>query len=64
MTADEVKRLRRRFGLTQVAFAKLVGTHPVTVSKWETGAWAVGPQSSRLMALLAKTQRPKRRNRR
>lgn len=34
---DEVKRLRRRTGLTQEAFAKFAGVSFVTVNRWENG---------------------------
>ena len=35
--ADYVRRIRKRLGLSQAAFGKLVGRHPITVSKWERG---------------------------
>jgi molybdopterin-binding protein len=36
----DVARIRRRTGLTQVSLARLVGVHPITVSKWERGLLA------------------------
>jgi len=30
-------QLRQKFGLTQVKAARLLGVHPITISKWENG---------------------------
>jgi DNA-binding transcriptional regulator YiaG len=38
MTSVEIKNIRLQLGLNQVQFAQLMGVHPITVSKWETGA--------------------------
>lgn len=35
MTATEIRGVRRFRGLTQVQFARLLGVHPQTASKWE-----------------------------
>lgn len=53
MTPDEVRRARRVVGLTQSAFAALLGVHVVTVKKWETGAQGVRGPAERLIRLLA-----------
>jgi repressor LexA len=37
MTSEDLKHWRRRWGLTQVELAKLLGTYQVTVARWETG---------------------------
>ena len=37
MTADEMRRLRRKNKLTQQAFAELIGASIYTVRKWEGG---------------------------
>jgi putative transcriptional regulator len=37
MTSIEIRKIRLRLGLNQVQFAQLMGVHPITVSKWETG---------------------------
>ena len=37
MTAQEIKELRLRLGLTQEQFAHLVGTTWTTVNRWEHG---------------------------
>ncbi len=34
----KIRTIRRRLGLTQEGFAKLIGVHQITVSHWETGA--------------------------
>lgn len=42
---------RNRAGLTQVALASLVGVHPITVARWETGERA--PDIDTLKTLAA-----------
>lgn len=37
LTPESIRDLRRRLGLTQTAFAALIGCHWLTVSFWETG---------------------------
>jgi DNA-binding transcriptional regulator YiaG len=59
MTGSEVKRIRRRLGLTQPQFAKLLGCHPVTLARWEIGSRRVSGTTATLLRLLAKTT-PKR----
>ena len=58
MTGGDVRRIRDRLGLLQPAFAKLVGVHSVTVSRWENGAMIPEP-TARLIRLLAKSGGPK-----
>jgi len=38
MTAKELKLWRKKWGITQVELARMLGTHQVTVARWETGA--------------------------
>jgi transcriptional regulator with XRE-family HTH domain len=52
-----VKRLREQMGLTQEAFAKLVGVHPMTVSRWERGVVNVPAPTAKLIRILAKGTR-------
>jgi putative zinc finger/helix-turn-helix YgiT family protein len=52
MRANEVRRIRRKLGLKQTEFAKRLGVHAVTVSRWETGAWNPSVSMSRFMRLL------------
>lgn len=62
MTGDEVRRIRKRLGLTQAEFAQRVGVHFVTVSRWEHGRMGVRESAARLIRLLAMLERtPKRR---
>ena len=53
MTPDQVKRLRRKLGLTGSKFAALLGVHPVTLRRWEAGLRPVSPMAEKLMRLLA-----------
>ncbi len=45
----DVARIRRRAALTQTRLARLLGVHPITVSKWERG---VLQPSTRQRAIL------------
>jgi len=45
----DVRRLRRRLGLSQRELAQLVGSHAMTVSKWERGVLAPNAHQSRLL---------------
>ena len=54
----DVARARRRAGLTQARLARLLGVHPITVSKWERGVLA---PNARQTAILAALGRPARR---
>lgn len=62
MTGDEVRRLRRRLGLTQVQLAELVGVSGNSVARWERDELGVRESAARLMRLLVQ-QRPRRRRR-
>jgi DNA-binding transcriptional regulator YiaG len=55
MTGTEVKRLRRRLGLTQAGLAARVGVHKLTVARWEWGDVRVTEPMARLLKLLATT---------
>ncbi len=44
-----VKRIRRRSGLSQAAFARRLGVRQQTVSEWETGRYA--PRGASLTVL-------------
>ena len=44
-----VRRLRRRSGLSQAAFARRLGVRQQTVSEWETGRYA--PRGASLVVL-------------
>ena len=49
MTPEEVKALRKVQGLTQEKFAKKIGVHSLTVSRWERGE--MSPRGMALQAL-------------
>ena len=53
-TPDDIRDLRRAFGLTQVGFAAHLGVSPTIVSRWECGVYQPGSHSkARLNALVA-----------
>lgn len=52
LTGPEIRFLRRHVGLKAAEFADQLGTTPVTVSRWETGAVAIDPKTDRLIRLL------------
>lgn len=37
MTPTALKRIRKALGIDQVALAKRLGVHPITLSRWERG---------------------------
>jgi DNA-binding transcriptional regulator YiaG len=55
MTSADVKRLRRRLGLTQRALAARLGVHQLTVSRWECDRVRVTEPMARLLRLLVTT---------
>ncbi len=55
LAGPEVRFLRKFLGLTGEAFARLLDVDKTTLSKWETGEDPVGPQSDRLIRLIAVT---------
>jgi DNA-binding transcriptional regulator YiaG len=57
---QEVRRIRKKLGLTQSAFAALLGVHLVTVKKWETGKQGMHAPADRLIRLLAQQAATKR----
>ena len=57
MQAAEVRRLRKRLGLTQARFGRLLGVHRVTVARWETGAAEVQAPMAKLIRLVMKAKR-------
>ena len=45
MNPTEIRRLRHALRLNQAEFAQLLGAHPVTVSRWETGGSGYSPNA-------------------
>jgi predicted transcriptional regulator len=38
MTGSDLKMWRKRWSITQVGLAKVLGTYQVTIARWEIGA--------------------------
>ena len=58
--SQPLARLRQRLGLSQTAFAQLLGVHAMTVSKWERGLLKPGAHQQRILKALARApDRPK-----
>jgi molybdate transport system regulatory protein len=51
---SDVQKLRRQLGLSQTELAALVGTHAMTVSKWERGKLAPSAHHERLLGAFAR----------
>ena len=57
MMPHEFKGERAATGLTQAALAKLLGVHPVTVARWETGTRRIPEMAARLLKRIRDEQR-------
>jgi DNA-binding transcriptional regulator YiaG len=57
VTGAEVRQIRKALGMSQPEFAKLVGVHAISVSKWETGAMGIRRTTEKLIRLLAASKR-------
>lgn len=58
LTADEIRYLRKFLGWSGADFARMIGTKPETVSRWETGNAAMGVQADRLLRLMVAHLKP------
>jgi DNA-binding transcriptional regulator YiaG len=63
MSGEELRRHRRRLGLTQVQLAAELDVHPITLSRWERDVVQIPEAIARLMRLLKPSRSSKRRNR-
>ena len=54
----EIRFLRKVLGWSGADFAEHMGTTPETVSRWENGSAAMGPQADRLLRLMVLTRDP------
>ena len=52
MKGVELRRIRKRLGLTQREFAEEMGWHPNSVAKAERGVMTISPTAARLARLL------------
>jgi molybdopterin-binding protein len=50
----DIRRVRRRLGLSQRQLAELLGSHAMTVSKWERGVLKPGERHGRLLRAFAR----------
>jgi transcriptional regulator with XRE-family HTH domain len=53
LAPEEARFLRKALGWSAIDYAKRIGATPETVSRWENGKTPIGPQSERLLRLLA-----------
>ena len=51
-----VAEVRQRLGITQVALARLIGVHPMTISRWERDELRVGHWHRQLLIALVSAQ--------
>ena len=59
MEPSEIARTRRRLKLTQIDLGKLLGAHPMTVSKWERGVLRPTPYQTALLVEFRRAARQK-----
>jgi len=65
VTGVELRRLRRRLGLTQAQLATLVGVHANSIARQERDEMGIRESQARLIKLLAASApRPARRSQR
>jgi len=57
-TGTDVAELRARLGLSQAAFAQLLGVRQQTVSEWETGRYAPRGASRTVLMMVAEERAP------
>lgn len=55
MRGHDIRFLRKYLGMNGRRFSELLHVDPSTLSKWENGEDEIGPQSDRLIRLLATT---------
>jgi len=53
LEGQDLKFIRKQLGMTQDAFARFIRTDKTKISKWETGADPIGPQSDLLIRAIA-----------
>jgi transcriptional regulator with XRE-family HTH domain len=55
MTGTELRRLRKRLGLTQATLGERMGVTANTIARWERGELPVPEIAARFLRLLVKT---------
>ncbi len=58
LSAAEVKFLRKYLGWSSASFAKVMGTAPATVSRWESGKQPMGVVAEHLLRVLVFREKP------
>ncbi len=58
LLGEEVRFLRKHLGLSGVDFAAELGVTPETVSRWESGAQAMGQPNERLLRIWIRMRKP------
>ena len=51
---NRIKRLRKKLGLSQDAFAVKLGVAPYTVRRWESGKNEPSPMANKLIEMIEK----------
>jgi DNA-binding transcriptional regulator YiaG len=64
VTPQQVRQARKVLGLSQSAFAEIVGVNRVSVARWETGTLGMRQSAERLIKMLVAQHRAPRRGRR
>jgi DNA-binding transcriptional regulator YiaG len=58
MTPSELKEARRKLGLSSVQLATLLGVHPQSVRRMESGSRVIQPTTERLIRAYVDGYRP------
>ena len=56
MTGDELRRIRKRLGLTQAALAERLAVTSTSVARWERGEVPIREAMARFIRLLGATK--------
>ena len=53
MTPSEIKTARASFGLSQAAFADIIGVNPRTIRRWESGETVIPWRSELIFFIIS-----------
>ena len=56
MTKDEIKKLRKRLGMTQQELADTLGVTQTSVARWEMGLHVINEPTARFLKMLVKNK--------